>query len=93
MLVTSKEYSTIINYIPNGRRGRMGKTTSRYQAYMLRIWQEQQPGSPATIRFSLEDTQTGRRVGFADWERFIAYLRETSEAGDEPFADAGSTST
>ena len=53
------------------------RTNSDYQVHMLRIWRDQQvEGSQASVRLSLENTKTAVRVGFADWDAFVAYLRE-----------------
>ncbi len=49
-----------------------------YRSFMLRIWIEQTDGNK--WRFSLEDTQTGKRKGFANINQLKAYLDEiTSE--------------
>ncbi len=49
-----------------------------YQVHLLRIWRE--PGAEASqssgVRLSLENTKTSVRVGFADWDAFMAYLRD-----------------
>ena len=45
-----------------------------YRSFMLRIWIEQTNGEK--WRFSLEDTQTGKRKGFATLEKLIVYLEE-----------------
>ncbi len=58
---------------------------SRYQSYLLRLWQVSEGGSPA-IRISLENTQTRERRGFTDLEALLAFLRaciETSEARED----------
>ena len=41
---------------------------------MLRIWIE--PGDDEKWRFSLEDTRTGKRKGFASLKNMFAYLEE-----------------
>ena len=45
-----------------------------YRSFMLRIWIEQTDGNK--WRFSLEDTRTGKRRGFASAEKLIVYLEE-----------------
>ncbi|HEY4722065.1 MAG TPA: hypothetical protein VII92_09480 [Anaerolineae bacterium] len=52
----------------------------RYQAYLLRLWEEY-PHSDwaAEWRFSLEDPHTGERRGFADLDRLIAFLRKNTQ--------------
>ncbi|MCA9873860.1 MAG: hypothetical protein H6659_00775 [Ardenticatenaceae bacterium] len=52
------------------------QSNTDYQVHMLRIWRGQGEGSQANVRLSLENTKTAVRVGFADWDAFIAYLRE-----------------
>jgi hypothetical protein len=49
----------------------------RYRAYLLRCWEESsvQPGQLGTWRFSLEDTRTGQRRGFATIEAMIDCLQ------------------
>ena len=52
-----------------------------YHSFLLRIWIEQTNGNK--WRFSLEDTRTGKRKGFASINKLKAYLDEiTSEAQD-----------
>lgn len=51
------------------------------RSFMLRIWIEQTNGEK--WRFSLEDTHTGKRKGFASINQLKAYLDEiTSEVPD-----------
>ena len=52
----------------------------RYQAYLLRFWQEQRehPDLSGTWRFSLEDPQSGERRGFASLEALTAFLRQAT---------------
>lgn len=59
--------------------------TPRYQSYMLRCWEvcSQTPNQPAIWRFSLEDPQTGEKIGFADFASLIAFL----QAEFDPQAD------
>lgn len=45
-----------------------------YRTYVLRIWHENQNGD--SRRLTLENTRTGSRVGFTEWETLIAYLEE-----------------
>ncbi len=56
-----------------------------YYAYLLRLWHDD--ACPSCWRASLEDPQTGKRVGFANLETLFAYLREhtsTPPQGDLP---------
>ena len=45
-----------------------------YRSFLLRIWIEQTNGNK--WRYSLEDTQTGKRKSFASVEKLIVYLEE-----------------
>ena len=45
-----------------------------YRSFLLRLWIEHTNGN--NWRFSLEDTHTGKRKGFASVEKLIAYLEE-----------------
>ena len=64
-------------------------THSRYQVYVLRLWQE--PGDTrehsAMWRFVLEEPKTGQRRGFADFSALMDFLksemqmREVNEKG------------
>lgn len=51
--------------------------SATYHAYILRAWQERpsSPDRPAVWRYSLEDTRTRRRRGFANLEDLTAYLQ------------------
>jgi hypothetical protein len=54
-----------------------------YRSYLLRIWEERSPpdrvpNSSSPIgwwRFSLEDPHSGARLGFADFDQLIAFLK------------------
>jgi len=48
-----------------------------YCSFMLRIWIE--PTDGEKWRFSLEDTRTGKRQGFASLEKLVLYLAEITE--------------
>ena len=43
-----------------------------YHASLLRLWRE---GPGGAWRASLQDAESGERIGFADLERLFAYLR------------------
>jgi hypothetical protein len=47
----------------------------RYSAYLLRIWQIKDSGK-WVWRVSLEDSQTGERLGFPDINDLLAFLQE-----------------
>jgi len=52
-----------------------------YHAGLLRLWRE---GAGGTWRVSLQDAESGERIGFADLERLFAYLRRlTDDTPDE----------
>ena len=56
-------------------------TQADYHAGLLRLWRE---GAAGAWRASLQDAESGERLGFADLERLFAYLRRlTNEAPDE----------
>ncbi len=59
----------------------MDETKNVYCSYMLRIWIE--PTDGEKWRFSLEDTRTGKRQGFASLEKLMAYLTEITENEDQ----------
>ncbi len=48
----------------------------RYRAFLLRLWEErdQHPEAAAIWRLSLEDPQTGERLGFASLQALSEYL-------------------
>jgi hypothetical protein len=52
-----------------------------YQAYLLRLWQEQRDGQ-TLWRASLENPHTGERLGFAGLTQLFAYLQK--QAGSLP---------
>jgi len=57
----------------------------RYQAYLLRLWEERPaaPGRPAVWRCSLEDPGRGERYGFGSLEAAVDFLRaQMGEAVD-----------
>jgi hypothetical protein len=56
----------------------MADRQRRYQAFLLRLWQERSEGK-WVWRASLEDPHTNVRKGFADLERLSAFLRELTE--------------
>ena len=56
-----------------------------YQAYILRLWQERPATSDQSSvwRFSLEDTRTRQRRGFADLDKVLSYLQtQVVESGE-----------
>ena len=52
----------------------MDESKNVYCSYLLRIWVE--PGDGDQWRFSLEETRTGKRKGFASFAKMVAYLAE-----------------
>ena len=50
----------------------MDESKNVYCSYLLRIWVE--PGDGDQWRFSLEDTRTGKRQGFANLLNMVTYL-------------------
>jgi thiosulfate/3-mercaptopyruvate sulfurtransferase len=65
-------------------------TASLYRAQLLRMWLDPSTQRPGRWRFSLEDVETGVRVGFADLEALILYLLSQME---HPVAHAADTNT
>jgi hypothetical protein len=59
-----------------------------YHAGLLRLWRDG-PGGP--WRASLQDAESGERIGFADLEQLFAYLRRL--ASDTPGERGTSTTT
>ncbi|MBI5303427.1 MAG: hypothetical protein HY868_14940 [Chloroflexi bacterium] len=47
-----------------------------YRSFLLRLWAE---GEPPVWRFSLEDPHTGERIGMANLDALIAFLKEAME--------------
>jgi hypothetical protein len=47
---------------------------TNYDVFMLRIWKEEQTNQPT--RLTVENTRTGSRVGFTDWETLVAFLEK-----------------
>ena len=61
----------------------MGHAPTDYHAFMLRIWKErsQEPDSANNLRMSLENTQTGTRIGFADLQALVDFLQKQMDEG------------
>ena len=59
-----------------------------YHAGLLRLWRD---GAGGAWRASLQDAESGERLGFADLERLFAYLRRLTE--DAPDERGTSTTT
>ena len=63
-----------------GHRSRETASGSDYLSYLLRLWQESEgalEGHEEPVwRASLTSPATGERLGFANLEELIAYLRE-----------------
>lgn len=71
MYVTGK----IINPVPYQSLGKQQNKDSGYRVYMLRVWRENSSSS-GSLRLTVEDTRTGSRVGFTDWDEFATYLHD-----------------
>jgi len=64
-----------------------------YRSYLLRFWEERErpPPAPASSgafpggrwRFSLEDPHSGARLGFADFDRLIAFLQDQMQSNSQ----------
>lgn len=60
------------------------KESPRYEAYVLRSWQVQDTQAGASSRrFSLEDSHSGEKHGFADLEVLLSYLRSKLGSGPQ----------
>ena len=57
-----------------------------YLSYLLRIWKD--PDSEGKWTFSLEDTGTGKRVGFVSLGRLADHLAKSMEKADAEIDDA-----
>jgi hypothetical protein len=68
------------------RMSTMGREHPHYQAYLLRLWQVRTAGR-WNWRASLEDAQTGSRLGFDNVDALCGYLRRQR---DPPPADGDS---
>ncbi len=53
----------------------------RHHSYVLRIWETRSvpPDNPVTWRFSLEDSCTGEKLGFASLECLVDFLQNQIE--------------
>lgn len=67
----------------------MNQKPLRYRAFVLRMWAEHEP-QREVWRFSLMDTQTGERLGFADLERLIHFLIHHMKAANSQAPPEGS---
>lgn len=61
----------IINENP---RQRPELTNPNYHAYMIRMWEET-GDSRHKIRLTVQDTRTGERKGFTDWQALVHHLQ------------------
>jgi hypothetical protein len=59
----------------------MRGSPSAYHAYLLRLWHTRPDGR---WRASLEDAQTGERIGFGSLDEVYAYLVATVEQTSNP---------
>jgi hypothetical protein len=57
----------------------MGTEQAKYQAYLLRLWQVRAAGR-WVWRTSLENAQTGSRVGFDSVEALCSHLQRRGDA-------------
>ncbi|MCP4423749.1 MAG: hypothetical protein GY803_04580 [Chloroflexi bacterium] len=67
--------SPIIAY---DQRQRRGQSTPNYYVYMVRVWSEATPDENG-LRLTAEDTRTGHRAGFTDWEEFVQHLQQQTK--------------
>ncbi len=62
---------SIMNPPPHSQ---LASTQPDYYSFLLRVWQ-----TPQGWRASLDDTPTGRRLGFASLEQLFAHLMQLTE--------------
>lgn len=66
----------------------MGDESPHYRSYVLRCWAECERDAEAPLwRFSLEDTRTGQRRGYADLTELMTALRTELNLAIEASAD------
>lgn len=58
-----------------------------YRAQLLRMWLEQPAHRSPRWRFSLEDVETGARIGFADLDALICHLLDLMEVTPDQSSD------
>jgi hypothetical protein len=63
------------------RDGRVDQKHQCYLSFLLRIWKD--PDFEDQWRFSLEETQTGERVGFVSLGRLADYLAQWIKNANE----------
>lgn len=63
---------------------RIPKDLPSYHSYVLRFWQEQTLELTDTWRFSLEDPQSGKRVGFDNLAELVTFLEESVQPHGQP---------
>ena len=68
----------------------MENHSSRYVAYMLRMWQV--GGESPAWRASLEEARTGKRYGFGSLELLFQFLTEQASASSEACEDSARSS-
>jgi hypothetical protein len=61
----------IINENP---RHRPELASPSYHAYMIRVWEEE-GHADNKMRLTAQDTRTGERKGFTDWQALVNYLQ------------------
>ena len=64
-----------------------GRELPPYVSYLLLLWQET-GGETSCWRASLQDPQTGQRVGFADLENLFSFLRRKTGGSPDGKTDA-----
>lgn len=76
----------IINPIPYSSPYKSPRRSTNYRVYMLRVWRENS-ASTGSLRLTLEDTRTGDRVGFTNWEKLATYLEGKIEGNNGHLKD------
>jgi hypothetical protein len=57
-------------------------STKRYLAYMLRLWR-MNSAVPSDWQASLEDPHSGKKIGFANLESLLSYLRDQTSSNHD----------
>ena len=68
----------------------MTEAPSTSQSYLLRLWQASEAGA-RLWRASLTNVQTGERIGFADLDSLLVFLKEQTGGDARPDHDLLST--
>lgn len=94
MLANIKSWCNVTeHYHPDSARKQPVQTPTvnqgaDYHASLLRLWRE---GPDGAWHASLQDAESGERIGFADLERLFAHLRQLTHDTPDPSRLANTT--